>query len=265
MPKNNNNNMSKSNPFNKLQLPEITKPENGLSFNLKNVKLKKTGTAAFSLPAGYTCPGACDCLAWFDRDTNKLKDGPKAEFRCFAASLEAAFPSVRKSVDRNLAILKEEKTVANMTEKIMMSLPAIAKFPNIRVHADGDFYNQSYFLAWMETARLSPDRLFYAYTKNLPVWVKYRACVPENFVLTASEGGKWDSLIAKHKLRKATVVYHPDEAEALGLEIDHDDSHARSLDGKDFALLLHGMQPKGSDASAALKRMRTEEIKYSYS
>jgi len=254
--------MSTNKPFNTLKLPVLDGPS-FLYFNLNNAKLVATKTAAFSLPAGYTCPGACDCLAWFDRETNKLVDGDDALFRCFAASIEAAFPSVRKSVDRNLAILKNAKTTEAMTEIIDLSLPS-RRFENIRIHADGDFFHQAYFLAWMETARRNPERLFYAYTKSLPMWVKLMNLIPDNFVLTASRGGKWDNLIERHNLRSCTVVYHPDEAEALGLEIDHDDSHARSTDGNDFALLLHGAQSKGSKASAALKRMRSDGVEYSY-
>jgi len=255
--------MSKTNPFNKLKLPEVTGNEK-LAFNTRNAKLVGTGTATFSLPAGYTCPGACDCLAWFDRESNKLLDGPKAEFRCFAASLEALRPNVRKSVDRNLAILKDARSVKGMAEVINMSLPSI-KFHNIRVHADGDFFNQTYFLAWMEVARKNPQRVFYAYTKNLPVWVRNADNVPDNFVLTASEGGRWDHLIDEHELRSAKVVYHPDEAQKLGLEIDHDDSHARDPHMGSFALLIHGQQAAGSEASAAIKRLKTEGVKFSYS
>lgn len=237
-----------------------------LYFNLSNSKLEGTKSAAFSLPAGYTCPGASECLAWFDRKEGKLKDGPKAKIRCFAATIEAAFPSVSKSVDRNLALLKaafREGGIARMTRLIEQSLPA-SYYRNIRVHADGDFYSKDYFLAWMTVAANNPQRLFYAYTKNLPVWVKYRAAVPANFVLTASQGGKWDNLIALHGLRKAVVVYHPSEAKKLRLKIDHDDRHARNPKGGDFALLLHGQQKAGSEASAALKRMRDEGVEYSY-
>lgn len=249
-------------PYNKLRPSAFDGPAR-LSFSTTNAKLVNTFTAAFSLPAGYTCPGACDCLAWFDRKENRLIDGPNSKHRCFAASLEAAFPSVRNSVDRNLAILQQAKTAEKMADIIDMSLPAIF-FRNIRIHADGDFFDQSYFLAWLETARRNPKRLFYAYTKSLPFWVKFKKAIPENFVLTASRGGKWDSMIEPNGLRSATVVLHPNEAAKLGLEIDHDDSCARSSDGKDFALLIHGQQPKNSVAGEAIKRLKGENIKFSY-
>lgn len=254
--------MSKS-PFNKLTLPAVEGLA-VLSFSTGNAKLRKSKTAVFSLPAGFTCPGACDCLAWFDRDENKLKDGPKSKFRCFAASSEAAWSSVRKSVDKNLALLKQAKTIPAMAELIDMSLPS-RYYENIRIHADGDFYNQSYFKAWLEVARRNPKRIFYAYTKSLPIWIANRDDIPENFVLTASLGGKWDALIEPNGLRSAKVVMHPDEAEELDLEIDHDDSLARNPDGGDFALLLHGVQPKGSDAAVAKKRLVDEKVPHAYS
>ena len=54
------------------------------------------------------------------------------------------------------------------------------------------------------------------------------------------------------------MVYSEAEAVALGLAIDHDDSHAArpSLRDQDFALLIHGTQPKGTKASEALKRLK---------
>lgn len=235
-----------------------------LSFSLNNAKLAGTKTAAFSLPAGYTCPGAKDCLAWFDRKTNKLMDGKHQKFRCFAASLEAAFKNVAISVDRNHNMLKAAATVEGMVALITRSLPG-AYYANIRVHADGDFFSSDYFLAWMEVARKHPERMFYAYTKNLPVWVKYRKLVPPNFALTASVGGKWDHLIEKHSLRSAVVVYHPEDAAKLGLEIDHDDSLARDPDHPSYALLLHGVQAAGGESAAAIRRMKSENVVFAYS
>ena len=79
--------------------------------------------------------------------------------------------------------------------------------------------------------------------------------MPENLVLTASRGGKYDDLIDLHAWKEAVVVYSEKEAKDKGLEIDHDDTHAAF--GKDnFALLIHGTQPKGSAASEALKQIK---------
>ena len=52
-----------------------------LKFKNANGKLKKMAQKlgvtlkTFTLPAGYTCPGAKDCLAFADRKTGKITDG----------------------------------------------------------------------------------------------------------------------------------------------------------------------------------------------
>jgi len=45
------------------------------------------------------------------------------------------------------------------------------------------------------------------------------------------------------------------EAKQKGLEIDHDDTHA-AYGEKDFALLIHGQQPTGSKAAAAVRALK---------
>ena len=82
--------------------------------------------------------------------------------------------------------------------------------------------------------------------------VKYRDKFPGNFRLTASYGGKLDHLIDQYNLKSAVVVNYESEAEALGLEIDHDDSHAINPECHRFALLIHSHQPKGTEASKAV-------------
>ena len=79
-----------------------------LTFGEPNSKLKKMlkklslKLKTFTLPAGHTCPGAKDCLSRANRETGKIQDGPDTEFRCFAASAEATYPSLRKMVWHNL-------------------------------------------------------------------------------------------------------------------------------------------------------------------
>ncbi len=95
--------------------------------------------------------------------------------------------------------------------------------------------------------------MFYSYSKSLHFMKKY--ALPSNLVLTASRGGKYDELIDLHAWKGAVVVYREKEAAALGLEIDHDDEHA-AFGKENFALLIHGTQPKGSAASEALKEVK---------
>ena len=93
-----------------------------LKFGRGNAKLDKT-IITFSLPAGWSCPGAKLCMAKANRETGKLTDGSNQEFRCFAASAEAAFPGVRESRWHNMDLLKG-RTREQMYGLIMESLPA---------------------------------------------------------------------------------------------------------------------------------------------
>jgi hypothetical protein len=52
------------------------------------------------------------------------------------------------------------------------------------------------------------------------------------------------------------VLFSIEEARELGLEIDHDDSHAYASD-KSFALLLHGSQRKETPAAKAMSALRS--------
>ena len=88
--------------------------------------------------------------------------------------------------------------------------------------------------------------------------------IPSNFELNYSKGGRLDALAASRGLKTAEIVFHPEVADALGLEIDHDESHAINP-GPSFALLLHGTQPPSTEAAQALKRMRSEHIDFAYS
>ena len=231
-----------------------------LKFQQGNAKLGKN-IFTFSLPAGHSCPFANDCLSKADKLTGKLTDGPNTQFRCFAASSEAVYPNVRLARWHNFDLLKKLST-NEASNLIIESLPKKANI--VRVHVSGDFFNESYFLAWLQVAKLRPNVLFYAYTKSLVYWVNYIKEIPSNLVLNASEGGKLDAQISEHRLKFAKVVYSPEEADKLGLLIDHTDEAAYKTK-ESFALLIHGQQPKGSKASQSIKDLKARNIKFSYS
>ena len=230
-----------------------------LKFKNANGKLKKMAKKlglilkTFTLPAGYTCPGAKDCLAYADRKTGKITDGEETEWRCFMASLEATFPSLRAMVWENLEMIRKalKGGVVACADLICESLPK--KFDVMRVHVGGDYFSREYFMAWCIVAERNPDKVFYSYSKSLAVIAGIPK--PDNLVLTASRGGKYDDMIDHLAWKEARVVYSEQEAADLGLEIDHDDEHA-AFGKKDFALLIHGTQPKGSAASEALKQIK---------
>ena len=222
----------------------------------------KIGYESLSLLSGHSCPFALDCLAKVDLKTFKIVDGPDAEFRCFSATAEAAFPSARRQRQHNFDLLKDCDSTDEMVELLTMSIrPSYAPF---RIHVGGEFFNQMYFDAWIEYAKRNPQRIFYAYTKSLPYWVARLDSIPANLSLTASRGGRMDHLIDEHGLKEAVVVFSELEAKDKNLEIDHDDSHAVENNGKSFALLLHGTQKAKSPASEAIKAMKLNGTKFSY-
>lgn len=214
-----------------------------LSFKSGNAKLADYITN-FSLPAGHSCPFAKDCQSKACIKTGKIVDGPHCVFRCYAASMEIVYPNVRRHRWENFDLLKASNDKGKL---IADSLPDSII---TRLHVSGDFFSQEYFDAWLEVARLYPNVRFYGYTKALPFWVKRMKKMPSNLSLVASRGGTHDFLIDEYKLPNCRVVFSAAEAEQLGLEIDHNDSHAISY-SKPFALLIHGTQPKGTPASKA--------------
>ena len=222
----------------------------------------KIGYESLSLLSGHSCPFALDCMAKVNLKTFKITDGKEALFRCFSATAEAAFPSVRKQREHNFDELRACSTVDEIVELLTMSIrPSYAPF---RIHVGGEFFNQMYFDAWIEYAKRNPQRIFYAYTKSLPYWVARIDSIPANLSLTASRGGRMEHLIDEHGLKEARVVFSESEAQKLGLEIDHDDSHAIENNGQSFALLLHGTQKAKSTASQAIKTMKANGTKFSY-
>jgi hypothetical protein len=223
--------------------------------NSKTKKLKKYLKDArrkiysFDLPAGRTCPSAhlCKARAVLDATTGKrtVKDGPFTVFRCFAASDEARFKGTFNVRKENFETLinawKTSEDPQPMAELLHDALPLDAGI--VRIHVSGDFFSSGYFSSWVEVARRNPDVVFYAYTKELQYLLPTNNDVyygtqgkPSNLRITASRG-------------------------SLGLEIDSDDSHAMLQDGKtSFALLIHGTQPKGSDAGKAVYAIRRGNV-----
>ena len=232
-----------------------------LSFSIDNAKVRN-GTAIFDLPAGWSCPFAVKCLSRSNPATGKLADGSSCEFRCYAASAENRFPKVRAKRWKNLTSLKGLSS-REMCKLIHDNLPQTLF---CRIHSSGDFFSWDYLTAWISVAISNSRITFYAYTKSI-LWAKEAKrsnIIPPNFHLIASYGGKYDSLIPNSGLPSARVVFSEKEAADLGLEIDHDDSIARA-GKKDFALLLHGVQPASSLAAKAYAALKKQgKPGYSY-
>lgn len=240
-----------------------------LGFSKNNAKLE---WPYFSLPAGYTCPFATVCknfpAKWegplkggkFKKPSSwekNVKAGPKAEMMCYAARAQGQYPGANVQAFKNLDLIKKMKTKEKIADLIVRSM----KYHNLdntdvlRIHEAGDFFNQEYFDAWVEVAKRLPNTLFYAYTVSLPYYMARKNSLPNNFKVIASMDKNNEDFILDNDLRYSRVVNSPEEAKELGLPIDVDDSLAWGTDDN-FALIIHGGQPKGSEAAKALKKNR---------
>ena len=237
----------------------MTKSNENLSFGLGSAKLADD-TATFSLPAGWTCPGARDCMARAGRGSGKVVRGRHSRFTCYAASMEWR-ASIRESRAKNERLLKGCDGTAGMVALLERSLEhkgIIEKCVRVRIHVSGDFFSAEYFRAWCLVARFHPLVTFYAYTKSLKIWVANREYVPVNFRLIASKGGNWDHLISEHGLRYAEVVFSRGQAEALGLRIEEAEDELAYGSDESFALLLHGQQEAGTESVKALSALKAD-------
>lgn len=218
-----------------------------LKFSAGNKKLAKF-IATFTLPAGKTCPFAESCRTVVGIKDNKpklydLQTGEDhMQFRCYAASLEVLYTSLRNMVNYNMQLLKACSSIEEMVDLIDNSLPR--EYNTIRLHVGGDFFSMDYFKAWAYVAKLNPDYLFYGYTKSIPYWIACMDLIPDNMVLTASYGGQHDDMIEQYKLKNVKIFTAEYQAYQDGRQIDKDDSLARNPSVKRFGLLLHGTQPK---------------------
>lgn len=231
---------------------------------LGKIGRKRRKVYSLDLSSGWSCPGAKDCLSKVvaredDPTRFTIQDGPKCVFRCFSASQEVYYAATRKLRKFNFDLLRYCRGWEKCRDMLLCSFPD--DLGVLRFHVAGDFFKLAYFRGAVEAAKARPDIRFYAYTKSLrwlesiPMLEPARGRLLENFMLTASRGGKYDNLIEDLNLREARVVFSESEAASLRLAIDHDDSHAATRGGS-FALLIHGTQPAGSDASAALAQLK---------
>jgi len=180
---------------------------------IKNTKYYTGVVYEWNLPTGHTCPFALECLVKVNKETGKFENKSNA-YKCYAAAPER-FPGVRNHRWNNY------EYVLNGNKPI---LPKDCKA--VRIHASGDFFNQSYFDMWIEIAKENQTIEFWAYTKSLKYWVHRLNDIPNNLVLTASQGGRNDELIEQYNL-KNVIVYPRIDLVPNERPIDNNDDWAR--------------------------------------
>jgi hypothetical protein len=231
-----------------------------LSFSESNSKLD---WPYLSLPAGYTCPFAQACKNFASKPGQKFGDGrslkpasEKTTHMCYAARQQAQYPETNKKVFSNLALLMtaaKDGGVEGMANLIIDSIKyaGLQTTKIFRIHESGDFFSSNYMKAWIEVAKTFPNINFYTHTTSLQYWMANKASMPNNFNLIASMEPDNENFILQNDLRYSRIVYSVEEAAKLRLKIDYDDSIA-CCTKENFALLIHGQQPAGSEASKAV-------------
>jgi hypothetical protein len=142
-------------PMTKLLRSKDRKVANLVTPNGKQASMANT----FGLPAGkaYSCPGATSVC----------------ESVCYAGKLEKVFPSVKKNLLHNWALLKDadldtmQTLISEMieefkTECVKRNAPML-----FRIHWDGDFFNDQYTQAWKNVILNNTDIQFWVYTRVL--------------------------------------------------------------------------------------------------
>lgn len=232
-------------------------------FTPGNAKLPDS-TLTFALPSGYTCPGALLCLARADRLTGRITDGPQQRFRCHEASIESLRTNARQSRWRNFELIRDLES-GPMAELLMAGISAARshKTTHVRWFTGGDCFSSDLRDAIIRCADFTPELIHYLYTKNLYLWIEPTENpaglmrLPMNLRVTASWGGKFDHLLEAGLFpRTSRVVNTPEEAAALGLEIDYTDRLAWQDTPTHFCHLSHGTQPPGSVAGNAIRARR---------
>jgi hypothetical protein len=140
-------------PMTKLLRSKDRKVANVVTPNGKQASMANT----FGLPAGkaYSCPGATSVC----------------ESVCYAGKLEKVFPSVKKNLLHNWALLKDEDLQGMYT--LLSEMVAEFKAECVkkdapmlfRIHWDGDFFNDDYAQAWRLVIEEQPDIQFWVYTR----------------------------------------------------------------------------------------------------
>ena len=137
----------------KLLRSKDRKVANAVTPNGKQASIANT----FGLPAGkaYSCPGATTIC----------------ETVCYAGKLEKIFPGVKKNLLHNWELLKDADgvTMSSLLNEMIDEFIVDCNKRNapklFRIHWDGDFFNDTYTMAWKEVILNYPDIQFWVYTR----------------------------------------------------------------------------------------------------
>lgn len=179
-------------------------------FGKGNLKLSSE-IITFSLPSHKTCPGKGLCAKY-----------------CYSLKRERSFPNILKSRYANLEATRKKTFI-----KKSVSLLTKRKESIIRIHPDGDFYDQKYLDKWKEIAVQLPHKTFYCYTKSFMLDF---SDLPSNMKVIQSFGSYDDSKI---DISKNTARVIEDKSELKKGELLCQYSHKHKIKcGKDCSYCI---------------------------
>ena len=137
----------------KLKRSKDRKVANAVTPNGKQASIANT----FGLPAGknFSCPGATSVC----------------ESVCYAGKLEKLFKGVKANLLHNWDLLKDsdQDTMQDLLTDMINDFRADCVKKDapmlFRIHWDGDFFNDTYTVAWKTVILNNPDIQFWVYTR----------------------------------------------------------------------------------------------------
>ena len=209
----------------------------------QNTKMRKTAKATgvavynFGIPAFrsntglITCPNAQKCVAgcYARSGTYRFKNSVNAYEKRLELTLSNDFADIMSAA----VTLERLKAVRNEQRLF------------IRIHDSGDFYSEQYLAKWVDVMQRNPSVQFYAYTKQVSMFKKFKALglLPDNFKVIFSLGGREDALIDREHDRHARVFDTIESLNASGyVNGTDDDMVAASGASNLIGLVYHGVK-----------------------
>lgn len=186
---------------------------------MSGVKTFNFGIPAYKEASGrFTCPMADQCIKG-----------------CYASQGFYRMGNVARAYQERYELTRDSEnfidTICNEIERF--------KIERVRIHDSGDFYSRKYMSDWFRIMRRNPSVQFYAYTKMVKMFKENQKCIPDNFTLIFSEGGKQDNLIRRTD-RHSRVFESKAALKRAGYADASKNDSVASGKNKKIGLIYHG-------------------------
>lgn len=195
----------------------------------QNSEMRKSGVWNWTIPAHWTrvngkifhtCPqaGVCAQICYAKYGTYRFPTVKAKHQR----NLERVLSDPDRWMQDMLVELRHKRFSPTMQERDLpvQTDPWLEEWRRVggqavRIHDSGDFFSEDYLHRWMSIAEAVPWVLFYAYTKEVSLFLRQTANMPANLHVLFSTGGLEDHLIPDDA-RHADVFPTVEEMEAAG-------------------------------------------------